>query len=81
MIALQFEAEIAASAEQVFSLLADLRDYDRWLPPSLSFHGTVTISEGRLLSAPPMSSRVPSAPGTASSRKWFVRHGWRSSSR
>jgi hypothetical protein len=34
------------SAERVFSLLADLRDYDRWLPKSSSFHGTVAISGG-----------------------------------
>jgi uncharacterized protein YndB with AHSA1/START domain len=43
---LRFEAEIGASAERVYSLLADLRDYDRWLPNSSAFHGTVTISEG-----------------------------------
>jgi uncharacterized protein YndB with AHSA1/START domain len=46
MVELKFEAEIGASAERVFSLLADLRDYDRWLPRSSAFHGTVTISEG-----------------------------------
>jgi uncharacterized protein YndB with AHSA1/START domain len=36
---LRFEAEIRAGAERVFSLLADLRDYDRWLPKSPAFHG------------------------------------------
>jgi uncharacterized protein YndB with AHSA1/START domain len=46
MVELKFEAEISASAERVFSLLADLRDYDRWLPKSSAFHGTVAISEG-----------------------------------
>jgi uncharacterized protein YndB with AHSA1/START domain len=46
MVELKFEAEIRASAERVFSLLADLRDYDRWLPSSSAFHGTVSISEG-----------------------------------
>jgi uncharacterized protein YndB with AHSA1/START domain len=46
MVDLKFEADIRASANRVFSLLADLRDYDRWLPRSSAFHGTVTISEG-----------------------------------
>jgi uncharacterized protein YndB with AHSA1/START domain len=46
VVELEFEAEIRASAERVFSLLADLRDYDRWLPGSSAFHGTVAISEG-----------------------------------
>jgi len=46
MVELKFEADIHASAERVFSLLADLRDYDRWLPGSPAFHGTVAISEG-----------------------------------
>jgi len=27
-------------------LLAEPRDYDRWLPGSLAFHGTLNISEG-----------------------------------
>jgi uncharacterized protein YndB with AHSA1/START domain len=46
MVDLKFEADIRASANRVFSLLAELRDYDRWLPGSSAFHGTVTISEG-----------------------------------
>jgi len=46
MIEMQFEADIRASAEQVFSLLAELRDYDRWLPRSTAFKGTIEISEG-----------------------------------
>ena len=46
MTELRFEADIEASAERVFALLADLRDYDRWLPNSAAFRGTVRISEG-----------------------------------
>jgi uncharacterized protein YndB with AHSA1/START domain len=43
---LRFERFIRADAEHVFALLADLRDYDRWLPRSPAFHGTSKISEG-----------------------------------
>ena len=43
---LRFEANIGASAERVFSLLADLRDYDQWLPRSSAFQGTTRISNG-----------------------------------
>lgn len=43
---LRFEVEILASAERVFELLADLRNYDRWLPTSSAFHGTTEISDG-----------------------------------
>jgi hypothetical protein len=43
---LRWETEISASAEGVFSLLAELRDYDRWLPRSTAFNGTTQISEG-----------------------------------
>jgi uncharacterized protein YndB with AHSA1/START domain len=46
MIELEFEADIDATADRVFSLLADLRGYDRWLPGSQAFHGTVGISDG-----------------------------------
>ena len=46
MIGLRFETDIQASAEQVFSLLVDLRNYDLWLPRSSAFHGTMDISEG-----------------------------------
>jgi uncharacterized protein YndB with AHSA1/START domain len=46
MIALHWETEICASAERVFALLAELRDYDRWLPNSSAFRGTNSISEG-----------------------------------
>jgi len=46
MIELRFERRIRADAERVFGLLADLRDYDRWLPPSAAFHGTTRISGG-----------------------------------
>ena len=48
MIELRFERLIGANAETVFALLADLRDYDRWLPRSQSFHGTSRISDGPL---------------------------------
>jgi uncharacterized protein YndB with AHSA1/START domain len=46
MAELFFESEIQASAERVFSLLVELRDYDRWLPRSSAFHGTNKISDG-----------------------------------
>ncbi len=46
MIELRWEEDIRASAGRVFSLLAELRDYDRWLPRSAAFHGTETISDG-----------------------------------
>ncbi len=46
MITLHWKADIRASAERVFSLLAELRDYDRWLPRSSAFRGTDNISEG-----------------------------------
>ncbi|NEI72262.1 hypothetical protein GR212_22005 [Rhizobium lusitanum] len=40
-----WETSIAASADDVFSLLADLRAYDRWLPNSTAYHGTLQISD------------------------------------
>ncbi len=46
MTELSFETDIRASAERVFSLLVELRDYDRWLPRSSAFHGTSKISDG-----------------------------------
>jgi uncharacterized protein YndB with AHSA1/START domain len=46
LIEFRFERLIRADAAQVFALLADLRDYDRWLPRSMAFHGTSRISEG-----------------------------------
>jgi hypothetical protein len=46
MIELRFERVMRASAERVFALFADLRDYDLWLPRSAAFHGTTSISEG-----------------------------------
>ncbi len=46
MIAMKWETHIEAGAELVFSLLAELRDYDRWLPRSQAFHGTLAISDG-----------------------------------
>jgi uncharacterized protein YndB with AHSA1/START domain len=46
VIELRWETEIRASAERVFSLLVELRDYDHWLPRSASFRGTIEISQG-----------------------------------
>jgi uncharacterized protein YndB with AHSA1/START domain len=46
MVELKFETDIHASTERVFSMLADLRDYDRWLPTSPAFRGTVRVSRG-----------------------------------
>jgi uncharacterized protein YndB with AHSA1/START domain len=43
---LRFETEIAAPAETVFDLIADLRGYDRWLPRSKDFPGTTEVSDG-----------------------------------
>ena len=48
MIELNFETAIRAAPEQVFDLLADLRDYDRWLPRSPAFRGTTEISPGAI---------------------------------
>ena len=42
---LRFETTIHARAERVFAILADLRNYDRWLPRSSAFHGTAEISD------------------------------------
>jgi uncharacterized protein YndB with AHSA1/START domain len=46
MIELHWEVNIRASAERVFSLLGELREYDRWLPRSAAFKGTIEISAG-----------------------------------
>jgi uncharacterized protein YndB with AHSA1/START domain len=46
MVELKFEADIRASAERVFALLADLRNYDSWLPNSAAFRGTIAVSAG-----------------------------------
>ena len=46
MIELHFEKSIRASAERVFGLLVELREYDRWLPRSAAFRGTSQISDG-----------------------------------
>jgi uncharacterized protein YndB with AHSA1/START domain len=46
LIEFRFERLIRADAGRVFALLADLRDYDRWLPRSAAFRGTSRISEG-----------------------------------
>ncbi len=59
MIELLWETDIRASAEQVFSLLAELRDYDRWLPRSSAFKGTTDISDGPIAAG---TTYVESAP-------------------
>jgi uncharacterized protein YndB with AHSA1/START domain len=46
MIELHWDTDIGADADRVFALLADLRNYDRWLPKSSAFRGTHHISEG-----------------------------------
>jgi uncharacterized protein YndB with AHSA1/START domain len=46
VIELQWETEVRATGEQVFSLLADLRHYNRWLAKSPAFKGTIEISDG-----------------------------------
>jgi hypothetical protein len=48
VIELRWQTEIRARADVVFSLLAELREYDRWLPSSMAFHGTTQISEGAI---------------------------------
>jgi uncharacterized protein YndB with AHSA1/START domain len=58
MVELLIETEIGASAERVFSLLVELRDYDRWLPRSSAFHGTSKISDGPIEVEPgPLGTR------------------------
>jgi uncharacterized protein YndB with AHSA1/START domain len=46
VIELSWETDIRASADEVFSLLAGLRDYDRWLGKSAAFRGTHEVSPG-----------------------------------
>jgi uncharacterized protein YndB with AHSA1/START domain len=46
MTTLRFEIKIAADPDRVFSLLAGLHDYGRWLPRSGVFRGTSSISPG-----------------------------------
>lgn len=44
MPALHFTAHINSSRETVFSLIADLAHYDRWLPGSRTFGGMAQVS-------------------------------------
>jgi uncharacterized protein YndB with AHSA1/START domain len=46
MAKLNFEIDVRAPLEQVFTLITDLRAYDTWLPGSTAFHGTTTVSDG-----------------------------------
>ena len=41
---LRFTCQIAAPAEAVFDLVADLPRYGRWLPDSSAFGGTVDVT-------------------------------------
>jgi len=59
MTGLRWEIDIRASAERVFSLLAELRDYDRWLPRSAAFRGTTEISEGPIVAGTTYVERSP----------------------
>jgi uncharacterized protein YndB with AHSA1/START domain len=59
MIELRWEVDIRASAERVFSLLSELRDYDRWLPRSAAFKGTTQISEGPIVAGTTYVERSP----------------------
>ncbi len=43
---MSFETHIAAEPRHVFAVIADLRDYLRWLPLSSAFDGTTDISDG-----------------------------------
>lgn len=45
-VMLTFETVIRQSREVVFDLLVDLRRYDDWLPHSIAFEGTTSISDG-----------------------------------
>ncbi len=40
------ETEIEQRREIVYDILVDFRNYDSWLPRSLAFKGTTSISEG-----------------------------------
>jgi uncharacterized protein YndB with AHSA1/START domain len=46
LVKLRWDIDIRAGAGKVFSILAELRDYGRWLPSSSAFRGTHFISEG-----------------------------------
>ncbi len=41
---MQFTAQIAASPEKVFELIADLPNYGRWLPVSSAFSATTEVT-------------------------------------
>jgi uncharacterized protein YndB with AHSA1/START domain len=45
-IEMKWAVHVDSSADRVFALLAELRDYERWLPRSDAFHGTLSISDG-----------------------------------
>lgn len=41
---LRFRAQIHGSPEMIFDLVADMPNYDRWLPDSSAFGGTVDVT-------------------------------------
>jgi len=41
---LRFSAQIHGSPEMIFDLVADMPNYDRWLPDSSAFGGTVDVT-------------------------------------
>ena len=41
---LRFTSRIAAPAEVVFDLVADMPNYGKWLPDSSAFGGTVDVT-------------------------------------
>ena len=40
---LSFRAQILGPAEMIFDLIADMPNYDRWLPTSSAFGGTIDV--------------------------------------
>jgi hypothetical protein len=59
MIQLHWETGIDANAERVFTILLELRDYERWLPRSAAFKGTIAISEGTIAIGTTYTERGP----------------------
>ena len=49
MIEIPSEADISRPANEIFAIIADLRQQDTWLPRSTSFRGTVDLTENPVL--------------------------------
>lgn len=64
-VTVPLEAEIAAPAEQIFDVIIDVRGQDRWLGRSVTFRGTVDVSDNPVKLG--STYREPSVQG--------VRHG------